>query len=472
MTAGTPITDIERRQVVDWLISNGKTPEDVSRGDIARQFGYTDRRARTIRDELILTWDKWTQGCAADAPEEDRPPRDDREYSGNRLIVNIDGIPFNDPESLIDHLGMDRLIWRLERFKFKAYQGFAAQKAQSKVMKRPVKNGGGEYIAWVRPEKTEIVKADLYSVTATFERLPDVAATLALVDSMQERAESYAPVYPALIFRDLKQTGNMAEISVYDHHFQALIWGKETGWEDWDTPLADKEFRNAVETMLTRAKGFGLDSIMFSLGNDLQNADNRAGTTEAGTPQFNDSRYEKVCEAVQRSAVWAIEACREVVPKVIVPMVRGNHDPLTTFHLGGFLKAWFRNCPEIEIDNSPLQRKAYQHGKVMLMLTHGKGIKTDKYPLLMATEYPQMWADTLWRETHAGHIHTRQGMRPDLDEVMGVAVRRMPSLRPPCSWGSDNGYVGNIRSAETLIWNNSEGLIGSAVYSVLSKRAA
>lgn len=55
-----PITDIERRKVADWIISTGRTAEAVTRGEIARTFGYTDRRARTIRDELRLTWDQWT----------------------------------------------------------------------------------------------------------------------------------------------------------------------------------------------------------------------------------------------------------------------------------------------------------------------------------------------------------------------------------------------------------------------------
>ena len=209
---------------------------------------------------------------------------------------------------------------------------------------------------------------------------------------------------------------------------------------------------------------------MLTLGNDIQNSDNRAGTTEAGTPQDNDGRYQKVCGVVQDAAVWAIEQCRAITPRVTVPMIYGNHDPLTTFHLGGYLKAWFRNCKGVEIDNEPRQRKYYQHGKVMLMLTHKA--KMDECLGIMAVERPAMWATTTCREVHMGHIHTRKGMSFDVNEIKGVTVRTLPSLRPPCAWSADLGYVGNLRSAEAYIFNDKEGLIGTAVYTVQRKVAA
>ena len=82
----------------------------------------------------------------------------------------------------------------------------------------------------------------------------------------------------------------------------------------------------------------------------------------------------------------------------------------------------------------------------------------------MATEVPHLWGQTSIREVHSGDKHQRR-----LEEFHGVAVRIMPTLCPPDMWHSENCFVGNIRSSEAFIWNKEEGLIGTAVYSVLEQ---
>lgn len=57
MISGTPITQEERQTVASWISSKGKSVSDVSRGDVSRAFGITDRRARTILEQL-----RWSMG--------------------------------------------------------------------------------------------------------------------------------------------------------------------------------------------------------------------------------------------------------------------------------------------------------------------------------------------------------------------------------------------------------------------------
>jgi hypothetical protein len=52
MIAGSPISAEERQAVADWIASQNLTASSVGRGVIASQFGITDRRARTILDQL------------------------------------------------------------------------------------------------------------------------------------------------------------------------------------------------------------------------------------------------------------------------------------------------------------------------------------------------------------------------------------------------------------------------------------
>ena len=158
----------------------------------------------------------------------------------------------------------------------------------------------------------------------------------------------------------------------------------------------------------------------------------------------------------------AIERLRELAP-VRVIVVPGNHDRLSTWHLGHSLQCYFHNYKDVTIENDPTLRKYYQWGSVMLMFSHEAANKRlrDDYPLLMATEQPKMFGSTRFHEVHIGDIHQVR-----LEEQHGVRVRVLPSLCPPDEWHSSKGFVGNIPSAECFIWNKVEGLVGTATYSV------
>lgn len=116
--------------------------------------------------------------------------------------------------------------------------------------------------------------------------------------------------------------------------------------------------------------------------------------------------------------------------------------------------------------NQPVPRKYLRFGATALMFTHGEKGKAADYPLLFATEQPEMFGATRFREIHAGHLHQTR-----LTEKMGVRVRISPALCPPDSWHADNHYVGNVRGAEALVYHPDEGLVSVAHYSVLEERA-
>ncbi len=97
----------------------------------------------------------------------------------------------------------------------------------------------------------------------------------------------------------------------------------------------------------------------------------------------------------------------------------------------------------------------------MLMFTHGDKGKQENYPLLMATEMPEMFGATVHREVHVGHLHQLR-----VRELMGVRVRVIPSLSAADSWHSDMQFVGNKRAAEAFVWCPKEGLVAQATYTV------
>ena len=342
-------------------------------------------------------------------------------------------------EELVEHCKIDLKTWQVERFVCNKWE-VGAKDANGKIVVEP-----------------------LFQVKAFLRRNRVVDFARAQVEELRREAQSFSPRWPSIKKAPhFAKSGNVAEYSITDHHFGALIWGQETGGPDYDNKIAQAGFESALGNLIRRTRDHKPERAMLILGNDQQNADNRAGTTERGTPQNMDSRYQKIFDISKRASLWAVDTLLGEFGAVDVVIVSGNHDPVAAWHLGDTLSSWYRLCKAVTIDNSPRSRKYYEHGVNMLMFTHGNTGKLTEYGTTMAAEQPAMWGRTKWREAHTGDKHHRE-----LLELKGASVRILPSLRPSCAWTSDNHYVGSLRAAEAYVWNKSEGLVATAVHSVL-----
>lgn len=263
---------------------------------------------------------------------------------------------------------------------------------------------------------------------------------------------------PDSIARPKTLSGNMLEVNVPDAHFGKLAWGVETGAAPYDTKIAAAMYLRAVLALLDRAKENKYDEIVFVVGNDILNSNDSENKTAHGTIVTTDGRYHKTFWKVRETIVTAIEEMRKYA-RVRVILVYGNHDTLSAWHLGDSLECYFHKYDDVKIHNEPRYRKYHEFGKCMLLLTHGDKGQRDDYPLLMATEEPEMWARTKHREAHTGHQHTTK-----TQEYHGVRVRILPALCPPDDWHAENGYVGNLRNAEAYAWNKDQGLFAQYFY--------
>jgi hypothetical protein len=299
------------------------------------------------------------------------------------------------------------------------------------------------------------IKVWLERKVAVLDTRTEIAALKA--DALRDASATMAPYR-----RIVRHAGgdHMLHLDIPDLHVGKLAWAPETGHESYDTKLAEQVFEEAVATLIERTKAFKFRQIVIPIGNDLLNADNKANTTTRGTVQDSDSRYQKSFGIVRRMMTRTIDRLREIAP-VVALMVSGNHDTQAVWHLGDSLECYFHKTPDVTIDNAPTSRKYHQFGKVMLMFTHGDKGKRSDYPLLMATERPQMFGATTHRECHTGHLHTLR-----VQEHHGVRVRISPALCPPDAWHAEQGYVGNARAAQGFVWHENEGLVSLATYTV------
>lgn len=313
-----------------------------------------------------------------------------------------------------------------------------------------------------KDDKTQkLVTRQLFQVTATMKRKVDMLAARREINAMIADAKKQIPRRVTIVRSIKSPTNILFEPQIPDLHAGKYAWADETGWEHYDLTTAVRLFDASLDVLIARSRSFGADRVLLPLGNDLLHSDTKSGTTTGGTQLDNDSRFQKVFAAVRRMSVRAIDRCREEIGPVKVILVPGNHDTLANWHLGDSLECWYRNDKGVEIDNSPKLRKYHQHGKVMLLHTHGNRGKLEAYPQLMAAEEPRMWGETIHREAHTGDKHHQRVL-----ELKGCTVRISRALCPPDAWHSEFHFVGSARGAESFNWHPEEGLIGASFTTV------
>lgn len=376
--------------------------------------------------------DQKTCGCQAKKPE----LTESNKISGNEWAISLPKTRIHTLDQLIEYFEIDLSVWEVEKFVANKWEMGYKDDATGRA-------------------KTE----ELYQVKAWLKRKVEIVDAKAEIESLKRAAAEEIRVVPMPVRKPDNVSGHMLEIDIADHHFGKLAWASETGHQNYDTKLATKLFKKAFQTILSRVTGILFDEIWFVVGNDLLNSDNAQGTTTKGTHVSTDVRYQKTFATVRQVITECIETLRPKAKKVKVIMVSGNHDQLSVWHLGDSLECFFQQYDDVEIDNSPKYHKYHRFGQVMIMYTHGDKGKRKNFPLMMATEQPEMFGATKFREVHTGHRHTLE-----VEEQHGIRVRTMSALCPPDSWHAENGYVGNLRSAEAFIWHKDEGLIGTAIY--------
>lgn len=243
----------------------------------------------------------------------------------------------------------------------------------------------------------------------------------------------------------------MLEVDIFDFHFGLLSWSKETGFGDYDMKIATSMFMDMLGKMVSWAKAYKIEQILFPIGNDFYNSDNHLNTTTKGTQQEEDSRWQKTFTAGWKLVRDAIVILRGIAPVQVV-VVPANHDHERSYFMGSVMEAWFKDDKSVNIDNGPEYYKCYKYGKNLIGLTHGdKGNKPGQLPLIMASRWPHEWADTLYREWRVGHVH-----HESVKEYPGCKVFTLGASSQPSEWSASSGYDSMIES-KGVIWHSQKG---------------
>lgn len=353
-------------------------------------------------------------------------------------------------DEAIKFFKVDMNEWEIDRCRVKTSEGYR----KDRKVQWEVKNGKTTYGRV--DDSGKLLIAPMFHIMVSLKRKTKEVRARKVFDDMLADMKKHAPKYPkSFVYH--KRHGLVYEIDIPDIHFGKLTWAEESG-NDYDLKIARKIVMDTLDKLLHYATPFDVKRIIFPMGNDFFNVDNKFNTTTHGTPQQEDTRWTKTFREGRRLAVDMIDRCMAVAP-VQVMMVPGNHDEERAFYLGEVLDAHYSKTKHVTVDNSAKKRKYVDFDAVLLGFTHGYHEKLNKLPNIMPIEAPEQWARSRHREWHLGDKHHKKDLLHRTEDLDGVTIRLLRSLSATDTWHFDKGYVGTPRSAEGFLWDGNDGLV-------------
>jgi len=244
-----------------------------------------------------------------------------------------------------------------------------------------------------------------------------------------------------------------------DLHLGLLTWQRETG-VNWDLAIAQATIRESVERLVAAAPA-SEQAVILGLG-DLLHADGYDNATPKSKNVLDvDGRYPKILKAATYLMIAAIDAALAKHARVLVRVLRGNHDRESAVAVALGLALHYAPDPRVTVDDDPGYFWWWSWGTTLLGATHGDAAKMAELPLLMATRSAKAWGDSRFRHIFTGHIHTRTAI-----EIAGVTVESMQTPIPPDAWHHEMGY-GAGRSLSAITYHATRGEIGRTKVNII-----
>jgi hypothetical protein len=414
---------------------------------IAAEMGLSPE---TVRSHWKANKNKFNPSGAKTQKADETGTSSKVEYGDNTIYVVQASPRVMSQEELMAAYKIDPEKWRVEKYIIRTSEGYRKDRQVSwHVENGVVVEGNVE-------DSGKMLVVPLYHMELRLVRREEEIKARDAIDELLIDACAFAPKYPR---REYARHDDpmLYEIAMPDIHFGRLTWHEESG-EDFDIKIAEHVVRTAIQKLLQYSQSFGVERILLPIGNDFFNVNSKTNTTVRGTPQQEDTRWQKTFRAGRVLATEMIDACAAIAPTDVL-IIPGNHDEEKIFYLGDALTCWYHNNDNVSIDNCAASRKYYAYGKVLLGFTHGDAETAKKLPNLMQFEQPKMWGESLYREWHTGDKHHKMDYVLEVDEQVGMVVRILRSLVAADAWSFGKGFVGSQRAAEAFLWHPDNGLI-------------
>jgi hypothetical protein len=317
-----------------------------------------------------------------------------------------------------------------------------AQKAMNNAGLNGVEAKGG----WIHNYDSETGnKTGTTRWTAPVETSEDV------LGRMREAFEGMTPLAPVL-----RPEGTVADLCnvlpLFDVHWGMAAWGEETGGQDYNLTLARDDLMRGMEKVLSRAAH--ADTCVLLLGGDFLHADDdKAQTPGSKHPLDVSARMYKALDTGIAIIKYAVTRALEHHDRVLVRVLRGNHDPNSHRAIAFALREWLANNDRARIDMTPAELFQFQWGRTAIFGQHGDRMTPTMLALKLADVCP-FWTECRHRHAYTGHKHNLAAAR-----IGGLNWQRLEPFAPTDDYGSS--WV-NRRGMKLDTYDKRDGWVGGA----------
>lgn len=298
-------------------------------------------------------------------------------------------------------------------------------------------------LAWA---KTKNPDGTSYSVLLK----PDVSAPEDMAQAIRDALEGMTPS-PEITPPDAVMTDLCTVYPLMDAHVGMHAWGRETGGPDYDVKLALRDMRHAFAKVLALTPPSA--QAILIIGGDFFHADDTNSETPASKHKLDtDGRFFKVIDLGISIIAETIDRLLSRHGRVMVRVLRGNHDPHSSLTLNFAISERYRNESRVQIEKDPRDLFMFQWGRCAIFAHHGDKGKPLQMALYLSDVCP-FWSATRHRHYLTGHVHH--------DHAKDVGPLRWESLRafcPPDAYAAGMGY-GARRALQSLTFHNNDGLV-------------
>lgn len=191
------------------------------------------------------------------------------------------------------------------------------------------------------------------------------------------------------------------------------------------------------------------EKIVIELGGDLLHSDYLKTTKTVKGTQLDHVDSRQAWEDAAQFIKNIIEPAIKNSDVTELRAIGGNHDFDMQWSFVEMIKARY---PQLSVFNPGTYRQVFTYGQVAIMMAHGDTAR-NKLAQLFASEYPEAWASSIWREEHMGHLHTEV-----VKDENGAIRREFGTPKPGDSYEIRNGYTMNSKVLKLLEYDE-QGLL-------------
>lgn len=223
---------------------------------------------------------------------------------------------------------------------------------------------------------------------------------------------------------------------VVDNHLGMFSWAKETG-ADYDLKIGAELLRSSTAELVARSAP-STEALIVDMGDYFHGDNSQNRTMRSGNALDIDTRYAKVVQVGFETTVALIELALQKHHRVQYRKLPGNHDEETSLMLAVAIAAHFRSNERVSVDTSPSRFFMRQHGKCLVVATHGDMLRMGDLAGFAAAQWPAEWGSTTFRYGYTGHVHNEKALA--VNTLRGMRAESFNTLAAKDAWHAGMGY--------------------------------